>query len=208
MVKARKLTSGGSAGEVDLNPAVFEYEPKKYQVHECIKSYLRNQRQGTHSTKTRSEVAGGGAKPWRQKGTGRARAGTNNSPLWIGGGVIFGPRPRNYHRNIPRRLKRQALKSLLADKAQNQKIVVFEELQLEKPRTKSVIEFMVNHDLYGHKVLILNDKVNKNFELSCRNIPGIEYRPARLLNSYDLMNAEYLLLTESALTAVEEVFGK
>ncbi|HEQ98722.1 MAG TPA: 50S ribosomal protein L4 [candidate division Zixibacteria bacterium] len=209
MAKAKKISNtGGSAGEVELNPEVFEFEPKNYQVHQYIKSFLRNNRQGTHSTKNRREVRGGGAKPWRQKGTGRARAGSNTSPVWVGGGRAFGPKPKNYNRAIPKAIKRQALYSALADKASDEKIMVIEDLKLEKPRTKSVVEFLAGLDLYGRKVLILNEGENRNFEMSCRNIPGVSYMRARLINAYHLLNSEYLLMTESALNEIEEVFAK
>jgi large subunit ribosomal protein L4 len=209
MAKARKISSSGvSSGEVDLNPKVFEAEPQKYQVHQYIKSYLRNQRQGTHSTKTRAEVRGGGIKPWRQKGTGRARSGSNTSPVWVGGGRAFGPRPKNYHNSIPKRLKRQALCSSFSYKASSEKVLIIDNIEMEKPRTKTMVEFLTGLELYGKKVLILNEDININMEKSCRNIPGVEYKRARLVNSYDITNAEYLLLTESALKTVEEVFAK
>jgi large subunit ribosomal protein L4 len=209
MVKAKKVTSSGaSAGDVELNSKVFESEPRDFQVHQYIKSYLRNQRQGTHCTKTRADVRGGGAKPWRQKGTGRARAGSNSSPIWVGGGRAFGPKPRDYYRNIPKRLKRQAIYSAFSMKAVDERVLVIEDLQLEKPRTKTVVEFLAGLELYGKKVLILNEGINKNLELSCRNIPGVIYSRARLVNAYNLINADYLLLTESALKEVEEVFAK
>jgi large subunit ribosomal protein L4 len=209
MAKAKKISStGGSAGEVDLNPKVFEFEPKNYQVHQYIKSFLRNQRQGTHSTKNRREVRGGGAKPWRQKGTGRSRAGSNTSPIWVGGGRAFGPKPKNYNRTIPKAIKRQALYSAFADKASDDRIMVIEDLQMEKPRTKSVVEFLAGLDLYGKKVLILNEGENRNFEMSCRNIPGVNYLRARLINAYHLLNSDYLLITEAALKEIEEVFAK
>ncbi|MBD3218705.1 MAG: 50S ribosomal protein L4 [candidate division Zixibacteria bacterium] len=209
MAKAKKISStGGSAGEVELNSKVFEFEPKNYQVHQFIKSFLRNQRQGTHSTKTRMEVRGGGAKPWRQKGTGRARAGSNNSPIWVGGGRAFGPKPKNYNKPIPRRLKRQALYSAFSSKAADERIMVIEQPELEKPKTRTVVEFLAGLDLYGSKVLILNEEQNRNFELSCRNIPGVSYMRAKLINAYHLLNADYLLMTESALKEIEEVFAK
>ena len=209
MVKAKKISGTGSqAGEVELNAKLFDAESKDYQVHQYIKSFLRNQRQGTHCTKNRADVRGGGAKPWRQKGTGRARSGSNTSPVWVGGGRAFGPKPRDYKRHIPKRLKRQALFTAFSQKAANEKVIVIDDFQMEQPKTKAVVEFLAGLELYGKKVLILNEGVNRNFELSCRNIPGVEYMRARLVNSYRLMNAEYLLLTESALKEVEEVFAK
>jgi len=209
MAKAKKITSSGSsAGEVELNPKVFETEPKSYRIHQYVNLYLRNQRQGTHATKTRAEVRGGGAKPWRQKGTGRARSGSNTSPIWVGGGKAFGPKPRNYYSHIPKQLKRQALHSAFSKLAADDRIMVIENLQFEKPKTSAIVQFLSGLELYGKKVLILNEEINRNFELSCRNIPGIEYGRARLVNAYDILNADYLLLTESALKTVEEVFAK
>ena len=209
MAKAKKISgTGGSASEVDLNPGIFGIEPKAYQVQQYVKSFLRNQRQGTHSTKNRAEVRGGGAKPWKQKGTGRARSGSNTSPVWVGGGRAFGPRPKNYYAGIPRAVKHHALCSAFSQKAAAEKIFVIDDLQFEKPRTKTIVEFLSGLELYGKKVLILNESINKNFELSCRNIPGVEYMRARLVNAYHLLNADYLLMTESALKEVEEVFAK
>lgn len=209
MAKAKKISStSGSSSEVELNAQVFDFEPKSYQVHQYIKSFLRNQRQGTHSTKNRAEVRGGGAKPWRQKGTGRARSGSNTSPVWVGGGRAFGPRPRDYYGNIPKKIKHQALCSAFTLKANDEKIIVIDDMQMEKPRTKTMVEFLDGMELYGKKVLILNEGINKNFELSCRNIPGVAYMRARLVNAYHLLNADYLLMTESALKTVEEVFAK
>lgn len=209
MIKAKKITSSGSsAGEVELNARVFEVEPKTFRLHQYVNLYRRNQRQGTHSTKNRKEVRGGGAKPWRQKGTGRARAGTNNSPIWVGGGQAFGPKPRNYYTHIPRKLKRQALHSAFSKLAADDRIMIIEDLQFEKPKTSTIVDFLSGLELYGKKVLILNEDKNRNFELSCRNIPRVVYGRARLVNAYELLNADYLLLTESALRTVEEVFAE
>jgi len=209
MIKARKLTGAeGTAVEVELSPVLFEFSPKPYQTHQYVKMYLKNQRQGTHATKTRAQVSGGGVQPWRQKGTGRARTGSNTSPIWVGGGIIWGPHPRDYYSSVPKQLKRQAIRTAFTQKASHNRILIMDEFKMDKPRTRTIVEFLTTNNLYGQKVLFLMEGHNRNFELSCRNIPGVDYRHARVINAYDVLNADYVLLTEPALKTVEEVFGK
>jgi large subunit ribosomal protein L4 len=209
MAKARVYdSSGGSDGEMELNPKLFDFEAKKYQVYQYVKTYMSNQRQGTHSTKTRAEVTGGGAKPWRQKGTGRARAGSNTSPLWEGGGVAFGPRPRSYYSAIPKKIRRNALRSVFSEKASEEKLVVVDLPELEKPSTRMVHQFIEALALAGKRVLILDENKESHFPLSVRNLPKVEYKRACLVNAFDLIRAEYVLVTKAGMQSIEEVFAK
>lgn len=198
---------GAETGMVSLNEKIFGVKPNQHIVHQYIVNYLANQRQGTSSAKGRSEVSGGGTKPWRQKGTGRARAGTIRSPLWRGGGIIFGPQPRSYYKNFPRKMKRLATVSALSDKAQNEKLIVIENLEMPEIKTKKVISILDKLGLGNRKCLVLDEGLNRNLVLSIRNIPHVEYSRAPLANAYDIVNAEALLLTRAALEKVEEVFA-
>jgi large subunit ribosomal protein L4 len=209
MVKAKAFNgSGGAAGEIELDPALFEQTVRKYQVYQYVKTHLSNCRQGTHSTKTRSEVRGGGAKPWRQKGTGRARAGTNRSPLWEGGGIVFGPKPRSYSSAMPKAMRRNALLSMFSEQAAEEHIFVIAPPALEKPSTKTVYEFLNALELSDKRVLILDENRESHMPLSCRNLPKVQFKRARLVNAYDLVGAEYVLVTREGLESMKEVFGK
>jgi large subunit ribosomal protein L4 len=199
--------SGQEVGTVDLRPEVFEVEPNESVVHQYIVNHLARQRQGTSSSKERSDVRGGGRKPWRQKGTGRARAGTIRSPLWRGGGTVFGPHPRKYGSKFPRKMKRLAIRSILSDKAAKERIKVLDEIKLDKPRTKDMINILGNIDVKDTKCLILDEGVNEPLILSCRNIPQVRYGRAALANGYDIMNADYLVVTRAGLEKMQEVFG-
>lgn len=199
--------NGQEVGSVDLKPEVFEVEPNESVVHQYIVNHLARQRQGNASTKERSQVRGGGRKPWRQKGTGRARAGTIRSPLWRGGGVVFGPHPRTYGSKFPRRMKRLAIRSILSDKAANDRIKVVDEIKLEKPRTKDMIGMLGAFEVKDRKCLVLDEGINQPLVLSCRNIPEVDYCRAALANGYDMMNADYLIVTKAGLEKIQEVFG-
>jgi large subunit ribosomal protein L4 len=207
MAEANFYRSDGSPGEkVKLPDELFAAEVKESVAHQYVKTYLRNQRQGTHSTKTRAEVSGGGAKPWRQKGTGRARAGSNTSPIWVGGGVAFGPRPRDYHTALPRKMKRSAFKSALTDKSNQGKIAVVEMPSLEEPKTKVMVELLERLELLGKKILLLVEGKDENLFKSCRNVENLTYKRAVLANCYDILEAEYLLLSPPALKSLEETY--
>lgn len=209
MAKAKIYDSnGGSAGEMELNTKLFEFEPMKYQVYHYVKTHMSNQRHGTHSTKTRGEVRGGGAKPWRQKGTGRARAGSNRSPIWEGGGITFGPRPRSYYSLVPKKMKRNALLSMFSEKASEEKLMVVDLPELEKPSTGTVHGFIQALELVGKRVLILDENKLSHIQLSIRNLPKVEYKRACLVNAYDLIRAEYVLVTRNGMQSIEEVFAK
>ncbi|MDF1544293.1 MAG: 50S ribosomal protein L4 [bacterium] len=198
---------GKEVGSVDLKDEVFGVEPKESLVHQYIVNYLARQRQGNASTKTRTDVRGGGRKPWRQKGTGRARAGTTRSPLWRGGGTVFGPQPRSYGSKLPQKMKRQALQSILSDKAARECIRVVDEIKFEKPRTQDMVNVISKLELDGKKCLVLEEGVNKSLELSCRNLQKVLFTRASLANGYDMLNADILVITKAGLEKVQEVFS-
>jgi large subunit ribosomal protein L4 len=194
--------------EQALAESLFDAPVRPFRVQQYVKVYLSNQRQGTHSSLTRAEVAGGGVKPWRQKGSGRARAGSNTSPLWTGGGIIFGPKPRDYSKKTPKKMRRSAVKSAFTAKAKENRLLIVEDFKLDKPQTKEVAKLLSSLGIANRKVLLLNEGVDRNLELSCRNLPGVLYKRAALANAYDVLNADYLLLTPQGLQKCEEVFGR
>jgi len=198
---------GRETGTVELKPEVFAIEPSEAVVHQYIVNYLARQRQGNASTKTRKDVRGGGRKPWRQKGTGRARSGTIRSPLWKGGGTVFGPSPRNYGSVFPRKMKRLALRSIFSDMALKERIKVIDQIKFDEIRTKTAVTLLSNLELQNKKCLLLDEGVNLNLAMSLRNIQKIKYCRASLANGYDILNADYLLFTKVGLEKVEEVFG-
>ena len=209
MAKAKVYTlEGKQAGEQELKDSVFAAEAKPFATHQNVKVYLANQRQGTHSTLTRAEVSGGGIKPFKQKGTGRARAGTNTSPLWPGGGIVFGPKPRDYRMSIPKKMRRNAIKTALSAKAAEDRVIVVDRLTFEKPQTKAVAKMLQEMKVLGSKILLLNSGIDRNLELSVRNISKLTYKRAALTSAYDILNADYLLMTQAGLKECEEVFGK
>ncbi len=197
---------GSKAGTVTLNEAVFGVTPNPALVHQYVVNYLANQRQGTGSSKGRSEVSGGGRKPWRQKGTGRARSGTIRSPLWKGGGVVFGPQPHSFYRKFPKGMKRGATLSAFSDKAQNDRLVIVEDLKLDKIKTRDLVNILNKLGLIKKKCLILDEGVNHELWLSLRNIEDVKYSRAPLANAFDIVNAEVLLVTKAGLDKIEEVY--
>lgn len=208
MPKAKHYAADGKVlGEIDLPEASFGKEPNQHVVWEAVKCYLANQRQGTAATKTISFVRGGGAKPWRQKGTGRARAGSRRSPVWVGGATVFGPQPRSYKYRLPRKVRRLALFSALSQRALEGKVAVFEEATLERPRTKEVGAFLRAIGMEGTKVCFITRGSNLPFVKSARNLSGVSVLPHSAMNVYDLVNAEVLLVSAGALEGIQEVFG-
>ena len=191
--------------QVALPEAVFAAPPQAHLVHQMVRFQRNTRRQGTASTKTRSEVSGGGRKPWRQKGTGRARAGTIRSPLWRHGGVVFGPKPRSYALDLPRAVRRQAMRAALSAKAEAGRIRVLDALSLEKPSTKAFRALLETLQVRGRALVILpqDDEVVMK---SARNLPAVKVLPARGLNVYDVLEADTLLLTREALALVGEVW--
>ena len=196
---------GQRVGEVELSDAVFGVEVRPDILHRATVNYLANQRQGTSSTLTRAEVAGGGRKPWRQKGTGRARHGSIRSPLWRKGGITFGPKPRSYRFHLPKKLRRFALKSALSSKVQDNELMLLESLDLGTPKTKEMVGILNN--LKAKKALIILDGRDENVILSARNIPGIKTTSINTLNVYDILYYDYLIMTKETAERVEEVYA-
>ncbi len=197
---------GNVVGQMELSDAVFGIAPNSHVLHLAVTNQLAAQRLGTHSTKTRSEVRGGGRKPWKQKGTGRARHGTRRSPIWVGGGITFGPTPRKYVFSMPRKVRRLALLSALSSKAQAGEIIVLDSLEFEVPKTKQMIELLQNIKVNG-KALIVVQEYNENVEKSGRNIPGVLVEDATSINVYDILNCGKLIFTKSAVEKVQEVLA-
>ncbi|MCD8190241.1 MAG: 50S ribosomal protein L4 [Clostridiales bacterium] len=197
--------SGNQTGEIELNEAIFGIEPNEAAVHAVVKNHLANCRQGTQSALTRAEVSGGGKKPWRQKGTGRARQGSTRSPQWTHGGVVFAPKPRSYRYTLNKKLKRLALKSVLSDKAQNGRVFVIDSLAMDEIKTKKMVSLLGAVD--AGKAVVVTDGVNENVILSSRNIPGVVTTPADILNVYDIVNAKSLVVDKAALATIEEVYA-
>ena len=197
---------GTQVGEMALNDNVFGIEPNEAVMHQFVKMQLANKRQGTSSTKTRAEVRGGGKKPWKQKGTGRARVGSSRNPVWRGGGIAFGPKPRDYSYTLPRKVRRLALKSALSSKALDLNIIVVDVLTFEEPRTKLMIETL---DLLkaAPKTLVITADNDVNVYKSARNIPGVKSLKADYINVFDVLKYETLLITRDAVARVEEVFA-
>lgn len=193
--------------KINLSNDVFGLKVKESLMHEAVINFLANQRQGTHATKTRGLVSGGGKKPWRQKHTGRARAGSIRSPLWKGGGIVFGPQPRDYSYKLPKRKKRLALMGALSKKLNDGEVVVINDLSFEKPKTKEMITILKNLGLIEKSVLIVVPERNDNILLSARNIPNVNVTRADDLNIYDVLIHDMLLLTKEAVTKIEESKG-
>lgn len=200
--------SGKEIGDYELNDKVFAEDINEHVVHQVITAQLAAIRRGTASTKTRSEVRGGGRKPWRQKGTGRARHGTIRSPLWVGGGITFGPKPRSYKKKVNKKMKRLALRSILTEKVNNDQLKIIDELDYDKPKTKQVINLIKDFDLEDKKVLIVLPEKNKNVYLSARNLPKVDTMVLDAMNAYQLLDNEYILILEEAAQKIEEVLAE
>ncbi|ELK20884.1 50S ribosomal protein L4 [Anoxybacillus flavithermus TNO-09.006] len=196
--------NGENIGEIELNDAVFGIEPNKHVLFEAVIMQRASLRQGTHKTKNRAEVSGGGRKPWRQKGTGRARQGSIRSPQWRGGGIVFGPVPRSYSYKLPKKVRRLAIKSALSSKVLENNIVVLDNLKLEAPKTKEMVKILNNLSV-DRKALIVTADANENVILSARNIPGVTVVTASGINVLDVLNHDKLVITKAAVEKVEEV---
>jgi large subunit ribosomal protein L4 len=196
---------GNVVGDVELSEAVFGIEPNEPVVHEVVVALLANRRQGTRSAKTRSEVRGGGRKPWRQKGTGRARAGTIRSPLWKGGGVIFAPKSRDYSKKVNKKVRNLAMKSVFSAKAQDQELRVLDSIAFEAPKTKEMIAVLNNINI--NKALIVLPENDANVIRSANNIPDVATTTVQELNVYDMLKYDYLIMTKAALEKIEEVYA-
>jgi len=198
--------AGEQVGEIELNEAVFGIEPNEVVLHEAVKNYLANQRQGTQSALTRGEVSGGGRKPWRQKGTGRARAGSTRAPHWTHGGVAFAPKPRDYSYTINKKVKRLALKSALSLKARSSDIIVIDEIKMDAIKTKEFKKFLDAVQVSG-KAMVVTAEPKENVIKSARNIPGIKTTIATILSPYDIVNCDKFIVDEAALRRIEEVYA-
>lgn len=193
--------------KIELTEDIFGIQPNDHAIYLAVKSYLANQRQGTSKSKERGEVSGGGRKPWKQKGRGGARAGTTRSPLWVGGGTIFGPRPRDYRTDLPKKIKRLARKSALAYKAKDEQLVVIEDFSFDAPKTKDFLSLLSNMNIAGKKILFLTGDSADNIYLSGRNIKKVQILEARKASTYDILNNQVLVLQKSALDTVVKSFG-
>jgi large subunit ribosomal protein L4 len=199
---------GTKVDSLDLSQKLFGQKPNAGVIHQYMRAYLANRRQGTAKRKGRSEVRGGGAKPWRQKGTGRARAGTNTSPIWVGGGRAFPPQMRDYGIAIPKKVKKLALASALSSKARENRITILDRISVDVPKTKIMVELLNKLNLSGSKIILLFEGIDDNLCKSGRNIKGLVFKRACLVNPYDLVNSDFLVMTRKALETVEEVFGR
>lgn len=197
---------GEQVGEIELNENIFGIEVNQHVVYEVVKNQLANKRQGTQSTKTRAEVRGGGRKPWRQKGTGRARQGSTRAPHFSGGGVTFAPKPRDYSYSVPKKVKRLAMKSALTSKVQNNEIIVIDEINFDAPKTKEMTNFLakINAD---KKALIVMGEKNENVIKSANNIPNVQTALVNTLNVYDILKYNSFIITKDAVRKVEEVYA-
>ena len=197
--------AGEKVGDIQLNETVFGAEVSEAAVHQVVVALLANKRQGTQSAKTRAEVSGGGIKPWRQKGTGRARQGSIRSPQWIHGGIVFAPKPRDYRMAIPKSMKRTAMRSVLTSKVQENEIFVLEDLSFETPKTKEAVAMFKALNL--KKALVVVAESNENTYKSIRNIQGVAVVPVNNINVYDLLKYENLIITKDAVSKIEEVYA-
>ena len=195
-----------SGKKVKLDDEIFGIQPNDHAIYLSVKAFLANQRQGTHKAKERAEVRGGGRKPWRQKGRGTARAGTIRSPLWIGGGTIFGPRPRDYRQKLPQKVKQLARKSAFSYKVKDEQLIIVEDFSFEKPKTKEFISMMEALNLNGKKILLLTGKTETNLYKSGRNVSKVSVMEASKVSTYDILNNQLLVLQHSAVDAIKKTF--
>lgn len=206
MAKVTMLNmSGAEAGTIELKDEIFGIEPNQDAVHAVVVNYLANQRQGTQSAKTRSEVRGGGRKPFRQKGTGRHRQGSSTDPSQIGGGIVFAPKPRDYRYAVPKKLKRLALKSALSAKVADKEIIVLDELKMDAPKTKEMVKILENIKA-GKKALIVTAEKDENVVRSAANIPGVRTALVGTMNVYEIVNHDSFIVTKEAVEKIEEVY--
>ena len=207
MAKVTMLNmAGAEVGEITLNDEIFGIEPNEFAVQTVIKNYLANQRQGTQSAKTRSEVRGGGRKPFRQKGTGRHRQGSTTDPTQVGGGIVFAPKPRDYRYSVPKKVKRLALKSVLSAKVADKEVIVLDELKFAEPKTKEMVKVLENIKA-DKKALIVMDEKDENVVRSASNIQGVRTALVGTMNVYEIINHYSLVLTKAAAERIEEVYA-
>ena len=198
-------TEKKEVGEIQLNDSIFGVEVSVEAMHKVVLAQLANKRQGTQSAKTRAEVRGGGIKPWRQKGTGRARQGSIRAPQWIHGGIVFAPKPRDYRVSVPKSMRRVAMKSALTSKVQDNEMIVLESLAFDAPKTKDMVKVL--NAFETKKTLIVVAESNENVYKSARNIPGVAVVPVNNINVYDILKYENLMITKDAVSKIEEVYA-
>ena len=196
--------AGQETGEIELNDSVFGVDYNEAVIHQAVVRQMANERLGTHATKTRGLVRGGGKKPWKQKGTGRARVGSIRSPLWVGGGTVFGPTPRSHAKDMPRKARQLAVKSALSEKIRANELIVIDAIDFEAPKTKNVVKMLA--DLHSEGKALIVDGA-RNTVLSARNIPGVKAYAPSGLNIYDIVNTDKLFLTQEAVKKIEEVLA-
>ena len=202
-----KIDGSSSGKKVDLADSIFKIEPNDQAIYLSVKAFLANQRQGTHKAKERNDVRGGGKKPWKQKGRGTARAGTTRSPLWVGGGTIFGPRPRSYRQEIPKKVKRLARKSALSYKVIDKQLIVVEDFSFETPKTSKFSELLHAFNSDGKKVLLLTGTTDSVVFRSGRNIPRVKVLEASKASTYDILNNQVLIMQKSAVDVILNSFS-
>lgn len=196
--------AGQETGEIELNDSVFCVDYNEAVIHQAVVRQMANERLGTHATRTRGLVRGGGKKPWKQKGTGRARVGSIRSPLWVGGGTVFGPTPRSHAKDMPRKARQLAVKSALSEKLRANELIVIDAIDFEAPKTKNVVKMLA--DLHSEGKALIVDGA-RNTVLSARNIPGVKAYAPSGLNIYDIVNTDKLFLTQEAVKKIEEVLA-
>ena len=197
-------SNGNNASKIKVDASVFDIKPNRDAIHRAILSEMTNSRQGTHGSKSRGMVRGGGKKPWKQKGRGVARAGTTRSPLWRGGGTVFGPQPHQYEYKLPKKIKRLARRSILSEKLQNKKIIVLNEFGIDEPKTKKTKDLLANLDVQEKKILVLTGDLTENLILSMRNIPNIALLDAMTASAYDLLDSEIILIDQKGLEMLND----
>ena len=197
-------SNGKKASTVMVDALVFNVKPNMDAVRRAILSEMENSRQGTHGSKSRGMVRGGGKKPWKQKGRGVARAGTTRSPLWRGGGTVFGPQPHQYEYKLPKKIKRLARRSILSEKLRNKEIIVLNEFSIDAPKTKKTKDLLSNLDVQEKKILILTGSLTENLVLSMRNIPNIALLDAMMASAYDLLDSEIILIDQKGLEMLND----
>lgn len=200
-------TAGAAAGEIELNDSVFGVEYNEAVIHQAVVRQMANERLGTHATKTRGLVRGGGRKPWKQKGTGRARVGSIRSPLWVGGGTVFGPTPRSHAKDMTRKARQLAVKSALSEKLRANELIVVDEINFDAPKTKEVVKFLAAFNVDGKALIVDGGTASENTVLSARNIPGVKAYAPSGLNIYDIVHYTKLFLTQDAVKKIEEVLA-
>ena len=197
-------SNGKKASKIMVDASVFNVKPNMDAVRRAILSEMENSRQGTHGSKSRGMVRGGGKKPWKQKGRGVARAGTTRSPLWRGGGTVFGPQPHQYEYKLPKKIKRLARRSILSEKLRNKEIIVLNEFSIDAPKTKKTKDLLSNLDVQKKKILILTGSLTENLVLSMRNIPNIALLDAMMASAYDLLDSEIILIDQKGLEMLND----